>query len=68
MIVCLFNYHTPDDLPDRPAPRIAAGFRIVNGTPEQPFDAGFVDAAHGNFRLKPGAWLLREMPAWKPLP
>ena len=52
----------------KPDPRIAAGFRIVNGTPEQPFDAGFVDAAHGNFRLKPGAWLLREMPAWKPLP
>lgn len=24
MIVCLFNYHTPDDLPDRPAPHIAA--------------------------------------------
>lgn len=52
----------------KPDPRIAAGFRIVNGTPEQPFDAGFVDAAHGDFRLKPGAWLLREMPAWKPLP
>ncbi len=51
-----------------PDKRIAAGFRIVNGTPEKPFDAGFVDAAKGNFALKPDAWLLREMPAFKPLP
>ena len=52
----------------KPDPRIASGFRIVNGTPERPFDAGFVDAAHGNFALKPDAWLRREMPAFKPLP
>ena len=52
----------------KPDPRIASGFRIVNGTPERPFDAGFVDAAHGNFALKPEAWLRREMPAFKPLP
>ena len=52
----------------KPDPRIASGFRVVNGTPERPFDAGFVDAAHGNFALKPEAWLRREMPAFKPLP
>ena len=48
----------------KPDGRIAAGFRIVNGTPEQPFDAGFVDPAHGNFALRPDAWLRREMPAF----
>lgn len=47
--------------------RIAAGFRVVNGTPEHPFDAGFVDAAQGDFTLKPDAWLRREMPAFKPV-
>ena len=52
----------------KPDPRIAAGFRVVNGTPEAPFDAGFADAAHGDFTLRPGAWLLREMPGFRPLP
>ena len=51
-----------------PDKRIAAVFRIVDGTPEKPFDAGFVDAEHGNFTLRPDAWLRREMPAFKPLP
>ncbi len=48
--------------------RIAAGFRVLNGSPEQPVDLGFVDAAGGDFTLKPGAALLREMPAFRPLP
>lgn len=52
----------------KPDTRIAAGFRIVGGSAETPFDAGFVDAEHGNFSLKPNAWLLKEMPAFKPLP
>ena len=52
----------------KPDTRIAAGFRIVGGSAETPFDAGFVDAEHGNFALKPNAWLLKEMPAFKPLP
>ncbi len=47
--------------------RIAAGFRIVNGTRERPFDAGFVDAAQGDFTLKPDAWLRRAMPAFTPV-
>lgn len=47
--------------------RIAAGFRVVNGTPEHPFDAGFVNAAQGDFALKPDAGLRREMPAFKPV-
>jgi len=51
-----------------PDKRIAAGFRIVAGSAEKPFDAGFVDAEHGNFALRPDAWLLKEMPAFKPLP
>ena len=52
----------------KPDKRIVAGFRIVDGSAEKPFDAGFVDAAQGNFALKPDAWLLKEMPAFKPLP
>lgn len=52
----------------KPDPRVASGFRVVNGTPDAPFDAGFVDAAKGDFALKPDAWLRREMPAFKPLP
>ncbi|MGN0852267.1 MAG: right-handed parallel beta-helix repeat-containing protein [Kiritimatiellia bacterium] len=47
--------------------RLLAGFRVVNGTPDKPFDAGFVDAARGNFALRPDAWLRREMPAFEPL-
>lgn len=52
----------------RPDVRIAQGFRIFNGCPEKPFDAGFVNSSGGNFSLKPDAWLLREMPAFKPIP
>ena len=48
--------------------RIAAGFRVLNGSPESPVDLGFTDAAGGDFTLKPGAALLREMPAFRPLP
>ena len=48
--------------------RIAGGFRVVEGTPERPFDAGFADAAGGDFTLRPDAWLLKEMPAFRPLP
>lgn len=47
--------------------RIESGFRVVNGSRERPFDAGFVDAANGDFRLKQDAWLKREMPAFKPV-
>lgn len=47
--------------------RIAAGFRVVNGTRERPFDTGFVDAAQGDFTLKPDAWLRRAMPAFTPV-
>lgn len=38
-----------------------------DGSSEKPFDAGFVDAANGNFALKPDAWLLKEMPQFKPI-
>lgn len=48
--------------------RIENGFRVVNGEPGKPFDAGFVDMANGNFAIKSGAWLTKEMPEFKPLP
>ena len=48
--------------------RIADGFRVVNGTADRPFDAGFADAAGGDFTLRPDAWLRKEMPAFRPLP
>ena len=31
-------------------------------------DPGFVDAGHLNFRLKPGAQVLRDLPGFKPIP
>jgi len=36
-------------------PQVAAGFRVIDGTPEKPYDPGFVDAANGDFRLRPDA-------------
>ncbi len=38
------------------------GFRIVEGTAENPIDPGFVDAEKGDFRLKKDAWLRANMP------
>ena len=48
--------------------RLQQGFRVVNGSAEYPFDAGFVNAAAGDFSLKPDAWILREMSNFKPIP
>ncbi len=47
--------------------RIAAGFRVFNGTPEQPFAVGFTDAAHGDFTFTRDAWILQQIPALRPL-
>ena len=47
--------------------RIAAGFRVFNGTREQPFAVGFTDAAHGDFTFTRDAWILRQIPAFQPL-
>lgn len=45
---------------DERAP-VRAGFRLLNGSRAEPIDLGFVDASHGDFRLKADARLKMEM-------
>ena len=47
--------------------RVAAGFRVFDGTPERPFDVGFADAAHGDFTFTRDPWILRQIPSLRPL-
>jgi len=46
-------------------PFVRAGFRTLDGTREQPIDLGFIDAAHGDFRLRPDARLKKELPFFR---
>ena len=46
-------------------PSVQAGFRMLTGTPENPVDLGFADAANGDFRLKDGARLRWELPSFR---
>ena len=59
------NATTRDQLDGR-AP-VRAGFRVLDGTAAEPVDLGFVDAKRGDFRLRPDARLLKEMPEFRPV-
>lgn len=51
-----------------PDSRIAHGFTTFNGTRENPDSFGFVDAAGGDFRMRPGSRILREMAGFAVIP
>ena len=59
------NAATKGQLDARAAVR--AGFRTLDGSPSAPVDLGFVDAKRGDFRLRPDARLLKEMPEFRPV-
>jgi hypothetical protein len=44
------------------------GFADLAGTPDAPLDLGFADRAKGEFSLRRGARLLKELPAFEPIP
>ena len=44
------------------------GFTNLFGTPGEPVDLGFKDAAAGNFALRREARLLKELPSFQPIP
>jgi hypothetical protein len=44
------------------------GFADLAGTPEAPVDLGFADRTEGDFTLRKGARLLKELPAFEPIP
>ena len=48
--------------------RIAAGFKVLNGSAAAPCSFGFADAEKGDFRFLPGAELLKVCPGFQPLP
>lgn len=60
------TYGTENQTTAKPDPRLISAFRIVNGTPQKPFDAGFVDTDRGDFTLRPEAWLRTAMPSLVP--
>ena len=45
-----------------------AGFASLAGTSDKPLDPGFADRATGDFTLRKGARLLKELPAFEPIP
>jgi hypothetical protein len=44
------------------------GFANLKGTPEEPIDLGFENAAQGNFSLRRSARLLKELPGFERIP
>lgn len=53
-------------LPDSRS-RVRAGFRVLDGTPEDPVDLGFVNPSEGDFRLRRDARIRRELPEFNPI-
>ncbi|MDR2849873.1 MAG: right-handed parallel beta-helix repeat-containing protein [Verrucomicrobiota bacterium] len=44
------------------------GFAALAGAPDAPLDLGFADRKNGDFTLRKGARLLKELPAFEPIP
>lgn len=44
------------------------GFKNLIGTQDSPVDPGFVNPSLGNFALKQGTTILKEVPSFKPIP